>query len=244
MLAVNIRHNARQSLTRVLLIALSASLWSSCAQPAVDGSAEYVRGDLGEQVVTASVPPGVPTAFVYFAGDDLTQSRGASDFNSGFRPSLVERWSAERRIDPVVDASSRGVFNLTSSLGNIPPQTSLVILQPSVTNIGDGPAALESFSRGFDQVVRQVRVSAEGATLVCLGFWQTAGWSLDYESAIASHCDGKYLSIRDIYDLEDSRGPAGRSAYLGGGVGDSYYPNDLGYSRIVDRIDRYVDISD
>lgn len=236
----------------VAVAAVAGGLWFDSARSTdvpVDGTSQLdsPRDTAAPGFLEVPRPANNAPMFVTFLGDSITNSWGASTFWQGFRPQLTNEWAQNGRIDPVVTAVSGATLNEVAQVANIPAKSNLVVIELGTTDNGDVKTPPAVFRDQYKALIERVRTTAPDAAIVCLGTWRSQKEGLELDSIIAGECgveNAKYLTLRDLYSDTTNRGPEGRPIYLGGGVGDSFHPNDAGYAAIKQRIADYVQIVD
>jgi lysophospholipase L1-like esterase len=105
----------------------------------------------------------------------------------------------------------------------------------------------DGFRAQYRALIERIHQTAPAASVLCVGTWRSSKDGQELDSIIYDECQGenaKMVSLTDLYEWTDSRGPVGRPIYLGGGVGDNFHPNDAGYSAITKRIVESVQFSE
>ncbi|QYB00083.1 hypothetical protein I1A62_02985 (plasmid) [Rhodococcus sp. USK10] len=179
------------------------------------------------------------TTFVTIVGDALAAGRGASSFEEGFRRKVVDALRVGGRIDPVVTAPPEAPLSAIVSDAPIPERSSLVIVELGSLERIETQQQEEEFRQRYSDLIARVKVSAPAAPLLCLGAWRDQQDAFIIDAIIYDACStdqNKFVQLTDIFERAGSRGPAGRPAYLGGGIGDVFYPNDAGHEAIAQRV--------
>lgn len=208
-----------------------------------DDSTDYVSVDVPEEASSGllEVPrPSVRPLVVTTLGDSLTDSWGATTIEQGFAPQLIRQWSEGGPVDSNVTAIAGAPLREVAEAAAVIPPSDLVIIELGTNDNGDRKTPRVDFKAQYTDLIARVRASTPDAALVCLSTWRNSADGSALNAIIRDVCQGdrtKFLTVTDIYSRPESRGPQGRTDYIGDpGGGDNFHPNDAGHTAIKDRI--------
>jgi lysophospholipase L1-like esterase len=178
---------------------------------------------------------------VTFIGDSLTNGWAATTYEDSFVPKAVALWSSDRPIVTSVTAISGAKTKKVAAAAVIDSRSRIVVLELGTNDVRrDDRTAIPQFEQDYRELVRKVEADAQAAIVVCLGVWRSSSDADEYDNAIRNLCAGtgkQFVPLSDLYEDADMRGPSGRRVFLGkDGAGDDFHPNDLGYTKIAERI--------
>jgi lysophospholipase L1-like esterase len=195
---------------------------------------------VGAAPSTASGPKHIPrdasgVAHVVFAGDSLTYGLFASTESAGYRPQLVQAWSASGPVDASRGGQTGNTVKTVTDSITFPATTTLAVLELGTNDLGKTP--FDQLQSDYQALVTKVKTSAPHAMILCLGAWTNIDGDRNNDQAIERPCvqgGGIYVPLWRLFDDPTDRGPSGRQAF--GGTGDNFHPNDKGYKAIADLV--------
>lgn len=170
------------------------------------------------------------------AGDSLSGGYYASDREHGF-VAAVTRTLGSAKV--YVAERAHQTLSRVSDIAEVPAGVDIAIIELGTNDVGI-PTPDAEFAASYEALVKRVIAASPDVKLVCLGTWTGWGWTQD--QTIRSACEavgGTYVHLRDLFDIETLRGPAGRDTFLGDS--DDFHPNDAGHAAIASRITAALD---
>lgn len=128
---------------------------------------------------------------------------------------------------------------VVSSYADVPDDIDIAIIELGTNDVGI-PTPDDEFREGYERLVGEVRDASGDAKLVCLGTW--TGWGGQFDKSIQDVCeaaDGNYVSLRDLFNADSTRGPEGQETFLG--ESDDFHPNNVGHAAIAKRVLKALD---
>lgn len=168
---------------------------------------------------------------VFVAGDSLSHGMFASSEQHSF-VDLVLSNSAPAELTLVSQPS--GTLQAVASTIDVPTGVDVAIVELGTNDVEKG-ASDEEFGRDYESLLSAIRDASPNAKIVCTGTW--TGWGWTHDEAIRKACvdvGGAYVHLRDLFNTDPYRGPAGQDTFLG--MSDEFHPNDAGHAAIARRI--------
>lgn len=189
--------------------------------------------------------PGVDPLTVMFIGDSITRGSGASAEPEIFQAKVTRKLGESGPVIPIVSAIGGARLQTVADATTISPDTDLAIIELGTNDSGQDPTPLNVFRDQYAALLQKVKTDAPEASILCLGVWRREG--VRFDGVIHEECEkagGYFTILRDIANDPATRGPSGRPVYgSGSGIGDTFHPNDYGYTEIADRVMESLDVT-
>lgn len=168
-------------------------------------------------------------------GDSISAGWSTSRQVDGFA-FRVKKVLNDLRIQPVTQIRSGMTVEEYLNIYVTPADVDLVIIELGTNDIRKG-RSLTSFSDDYNGLLRKIS-SPEMNHLFCIGVFEPRSpMQRSYDYIIENICtkyNGRFISISDIYEMQNSRGPVERASWNGNA--DLGHPNDQGHEVIAKRL--------
>lgn len=171
----------------------------------------------------------------FFIGDSLSGAYYASTGEDGFRKRVLRELRTRGAVEDNQASTPGGTTRVASANIDIPEGMDLVLIELGTND--SMRTAPWKFASQYRALVAQARGASPDAVIVCVGLWRRAWRAWPYDRIIkreAARYDAAFVPLSDAYDNPATRGPAGRSTWLGSA--DNFHPNDLGHRVIAGRV--------
>ena len=212
------------------------------------GLAVLIVAAVGLSAVLTSPPPAADSTVrvtrpddrplrVLFVGDSISYGLNAQEQDLGFRPLMVDAFSADGPVQEFHKNRAGATTRSVSRLLNVPKNLDLAVVELGTNDVVDQTEP-DDFASSYRSLLQRVHTESPGVPLLCVGTWGSAGGadgSDTYNAVIDEECarqGGAFVSLYGLYPIEANRGPAGRAVF--GGTSDRFHPNDTGYRAIAD----------
>jgi lysophospholipase L1-like esterase len=191
----------------------------------------------GANQLKLSWPQGGPLR-VFFSGDSLTAGEFSTTEDTSFRRLVTARLGQRGPVEEVGTYKSGHRLQDIASGFAIPQGAGLAIVELGTNDLAaNTDNAL--FTRQYKEYLNRVVAASPDAKLLCLGVWAPAAASRTtaLDAAITAGCQahgGQFVSLKELFDAPNNRGPAGAPVWLG--TRDTFHPNDAGHAAIADAV--------
>lgn len=199
-------------------------------------SVEPVQASVEDERLKVKRPEGQAMR-VLFAGDSLTFGLYATRQENGFRSLMVGEWEKGGPVEEFRGEKAGAGAGDVASIIEVPDGLDLAVVELGTNDVG-AQTPLDEFEQTYADLLDMIRDGSPGVPLLCVGTWGSDGGGFGsdpYNDVIEETCEdraGRFVSLYDLYPVEEYRGPAGEQRF--GGVSDNFHPNDAGYAAIAD----------